>query len=139
MLLSISILVIALTTTAVSQSNEFTSPPPGGSGQPTVTYVVGSTYPVTWSTTFTNLDLFLQSHGSQSNGNPLQSFNFSSGVCLYDPSSFLASFTDAYVLSQWILHHISLFLWRGQQHRSLSEPLPLRVILLYERPILRQR
>ena len=80
MLLTIFILVMDIITTAVAQSNGFTSPPPGGSGQPTVTYVVGSTYPVTWSTSYTNLDLFLQSHGSQSNGDPIQSFNFSSGL-----------------------------------------------------------
>ena len=80
MLLILSILVTDIITTAVAQANEFTSPPPMGSGQPTISYVVGSTYPVTWSTTYTDLVFLLKSFETDSNGQPVQAYNITNSL-----------------------------------------------------------
>jgi len=90
MLLTLSILVMDIIATAIAQANEFTSPPPMGSGEPTVTYVVGSIYPVTWTTTYTDLSFFLQSFETDSSGNPVQSYNITNanGLPISSPFEF---------------------------------------------------
>ncbi|MCJ1247033.1 hypothetical protein MMC30_004244 [Trapelia coarctata] len=64
---------------ALAASNQFSSPPPKGSGVSAATWTQGSTYTLSWSTDWTAVALYIQSSGSNPDGSPLQSYSLYEG------------------------------------------------------------